>query len=120
MRRLDEIGAHGEKDNPEAAARVIARIVTAAGHLAEQPRWGVSGASTGHGNSSWSKPYIIPHRVDGETVEILTVMHAAQRWLRPCKSLGTQVRPYRLRRTTRNSRAPETWRFRSHFTISCA
>lgn len=25
-------------------------------------------------------PYIVPCRIDGETVEILTVMHAAQRW----------------------------------------
>jgi plasmid stabilization system protein ParE len=25
-------------------------------------------------------PYIVPYHVTGETVEILTVMHAAQRW----------------------------------------
>ncbi|WP_376775026.1 type II toxin-antitoxin system RelE/ParE family toxin [Mesorhizobium caraganae] len=40
LRRLDEIGAHIEKDSPDAAACVVARIVSAAEHLAEQPAMG--------------------------------------------------------------------------------
>ncbi|RWD84602.1 type II toxin-antitoxin system RelE/ParE family toxin [Mesorhizobium sp.] len=78
LRRLDEIGAHIEKDNPEAAARVIARIVTAAEHLAEQPAMGRIKAT--RELILADIPYFVPYRVNGETVEILTVMQAAQRW----------------------------------------
>lgn len=78
LRRLDEIGTHVEKDNPEAAARIIARIVTAAEHLTEQPAMGrIKGTRE---LVLVDVPYIVPCRIDSETVEILTVMHAAQRW----------------------------------------
>ncbi|RWO93415.1 type II toxin-antitoxin system RelE/ParE family toxin [Mesorhizobium sp.] len=81
LRRLDEIGAHIEKNNPEAAARVIARIVTAAEHLADQPAMGRIGRiKTTRELVLVDIPYIVPYRVNGETVEILTVMHAGQRW----------------------------------------
>ncbi|TPJ59259.1 type II toxin-antitoxin system RelE/ParE family toxin, partial [Mesorhizobium sp. B2-7-1] len=40
VRRLDQIGAFIEKDNPAAAKRVIARIVSCADNLAEQPAMG--------------------------------------------------------------------------------
>ncbi|WP_192244368.1 type II toxin-antitoxin system RelE/ParE family toxin [Mesorhizobium silamurunense] len=79
LRRLDEIGAHIEKDSPDAAARVVARIVSAAEHLAEQPAMGRIG------RIKTTRELIladipIPYHVNGETVEILTVMHAAQQW----------------------------------------
>lgn len=81
LRRLDEIGAHIEKDDREAAARVITRIVTAAEHLAEQPAMGHVGRIKATRELVLVDiPYIVPCRVNGETVEILTVMHAAQRW----------------------------------------
>ncbi|MER9866979.1 type II toxin-antitoxin system RelE/ParE family toxin [Mesorhizobium sp. M0136] len=81
LRRLDEIGTHVEKDNPEVAARIIARIVTAAEHLTEQPATGRIGRIKGTRELVLvDVPYIVPCRIDGETVEILTVMHAAQRW----------------------------------------
>ncbi|GLS37746.1 putative toxin Y4kP [Mesorhizobium tianshanense] len=83
LRRLDEIGAHIEKDNPEAAARVIARIVTAAEHLAEQPAMGRMGRIKATRELVLVDiPYIVPYRVNGDTVEIVAVMHAALRWPR--------------------------------------
>ncbi|TIO31188.1 type II toxin-antitoxin system RelE/ParE family toxin [Mesorhizobium sp.] len=83
LRRLDEIGAHIEKDNPEAAARVIARIVSAAEHLAERPAMGCIGRIKATRELVLVDiPYIVPYRVKGDTVEIVTVMHAAQRWPR--------------------------------------
>ncbi|MER8438415.1 type II toxin-antitoxin system RelE/ParE family toxin [Mesorhizobium sp. M1312] len=81
LNRLEEIGAPIEKDNPEAAARVIARIVTAAEHLAEQPAMGRVGRIKATRELVLVDiAYIVPYRVNGDTVEVLTVMHAAQRW----------------------------------------
>lgn len=80
LRRLDEIGAHIEKDNPDAAARVIARIATAVDMLAELPASGRPGRIKGTRELVLADiPYIIPYRV-GRDIEIITVMHAHQRW----------------------------------------
>lgn len=80
LRRLDEIGAHIEQDNPDAAARVVARIVSAVDMLAELPASGRPGRIKGTREIVLGDiPYIIPYRVSGD-VEILTVMHAHQRW----------------------------------------
>ncbi|MDL2410673.1 type II toxin-antitoxin system RelE/ParE family toxin [Rhizobium calliandrae] len=80
LRRLEEIGAHIEKENPDAAARVVARIVTAVDMLAELPASGRPGRIKGTREVVLADiPYIIPYRVSGH-IEIITVMHAHQRW----------------------------------------
>lgn len=80
LRRLDEIGAHIQKDNPDAAARVVARIVSAVDKLADFPATGRVGRINGTREVVLADiPYIIPYRV-GQQIEILTVMHAHQRW----------------------------------------
>ncbi|KAA1177163.1 type II toxin-antitoxin system RelE/ParE family toxin [Rhizobium tropici] len=80
LRRLDEIGAHIQKDNPDAAARVVARIVSAVDMLADFPATGRVGRLNGTREVVLADiPYIIPYRV-GQDIEILTVMHAHQRW----------------------------------------
>jgi addiction module RelE/StbE family toxin len=81
LRRLDQIGAHITKDNPAAAARVVARIVSAADALAENAALGRVGRVTGTRELVLAKiPYIIAYRVAENDIEILTVMHTAQRW----------------------------------------
>ena len=81
LRRLDEIGAHIADDSPEAAARVIARILSAAELLTEQPAMGRVGRIKATRELVLVDiPYIVPYRVTGDTVEILTVIHAAQQW----------------------------------------
>ncbi|MDX8444185.1 type II toxin-antitoxin system RelE/ParE family toxin [Mesorhizobium captivum] len=81
LRRLDQIGVYIENDNPGAAARVVARIVSSAGNLAEQPAMGRVGRIKGTRELVLTDiPYIIPYRVVGGEIEILTVMHAAQQW----------------------------------------
>ncbi|WP_077965946.1 type II toxin-antitoxin system RelE/ParE family toxin [Ensifer adhaerens] len=78
LRRLGEIGAYIEKDDPDAAARVVARIVTAVDALAEFP------ASGRPGRIKSTRELVladIPYRVSRD-VEILTVMHAHQKWPR--------------------------------------
>ncbi|MEZ2218908.1 type II toxin-antitoxin system RelE/ParE family toxin [Rhizobium sp. RCC_161_2] len=80
IRRLDEIGAHIQKDNPDAAARVVARIVSAVDMLVDFPATGRVGRINGTREVVLADiPYIIPYRV-GQDIEILTVMHAHQRW----------------------------------------
>ncbi|WP_214474471.1 type II toxin-antitoxin system RelE/ParE family toxin [Mesorhizobium sp. dw_380] len=83
LRRLDEIGAHIEKDSPEAAARVIARILSATELLTQQPAMGRVGRIKATRELVLADiPYIVPYRVSRDVVEILTVMHAAQQWPR--------------------------------------
>ncbi|KOF18488.1 toxin Y4kP [Ensifer adhaerens] len=80
LRRLDEIGAYIEKDDPDAAARVVARIVTAVDALAEYPASGRPGRIKSTRELGLADiPYIIPYRISRD-VEILTVMHAHQQW----------------------------------------
>lgn len=79
LRRLDEIGAHIEQDNPDAAARVIARIVTVVDMLADLPANGRPGRIKGTREVVLADiPYIIAYRVSRD-IEIITVMHAHQR-----------------------------------------
>lgn len=81
LRRLDAIGAYISHDNPDAAARVIARIVSAVDTLADQPAMGRVGRLKGTRELVLGDiPYIIPYRVAGPDLQILTVMHAAQQW----------------------------------------
>ena len=80
LRRLDEIGAHIEQDNPAAAARVISRIVSAADMLVEQPAMGRVGRIKGTREAVLSDiSYIIAYRV-GRDIEILTIIHTSRRW----------------------------------------
>ena len=83
LRRLDQIGAFIEKDNPTAAAQVVVRIVSVVDNLAEHPAMGRVGRVKGTRELVLADiPYIIPYRVVSDEIEILTVMHAAQRWPR--------------------------------------
>lgn len=80
LRRLDEIGEYIQKDNPDAAARVVARIVSAVDILADLPATGRAGRIKGTREVVLADiPYIIPYRVN-QDIEIITVMHAHQRW----------------------------------------
>lgn len=80
LRRLDDIGGEIEKDDPDAAARVVARIVTAVDMLMDFPASGRAGRIKGTREIVLADiPYIIPYRV-GRDIEIITVMHAHQRW----------------------------------------
>jgi toxin ParE1/3/4 len=79
--RLDQIGGHIQKDNPGAASRVIARIVLAVDKLGEQPGMGRPGRIKGTRELVFADiPYIVAYRVTASAVEVVTVMHGAQRW----------------------------------------
>jgi plasmid stabilization system protein ParE len=80
LQRLDEIGADIAHDDPDAAAQVVAWIVACVDTLAELPNAGRIGRITGTREVVLSDiPYIIPYRVR-QDIEIITVMHASQKW----------------------------------------
>jgi len=79
--RLDHIGAYIARDNPEAAARVILRIVSAVNVLVERPAIGRAGRiKVTRELVLGDLAYIIAYRVTDRHVDILTVMHTAQQW----------------------------------------
>ncbi|MGJ5096397.1 type II toxin-antitoxin system RelE/ParE family toxin [Bradyrhizobium oligotrophicum] len=81
LRRLDEIGSYIAEDNPAAAARVVARIILRVESLAESPDIGRPGRVAGTRELVLTDiPYIVPYRPTTAGIEILTVMHSAQRW----------------------------------------
>jgi plasmid stabilization system protein ParE len=80
LRRLDSIGEHIAKDNSDAAAIVIARILSSVETLAD-PAMGRPGRIAGtRENVIAGLPDIIAYRVRPEAIEVLTVLHGAQQW----------------------------------------
>ena len=81
LRRLDAIGAHIAKDNPAVAEEVVAQIVESVNILADFPAIGRVGRISGtRENVVLGLPYIVPYRVNPDTIEVITVMHGAQKW----------------------------------------
>jgi addiction module RelE/StbE family toxin len=79
--RLDQIGASIASESPAGAARIVARIASAVEPLARHPALGRPGRIEGTRELVLADaPYIIAYRVTAETVDVLTVLHAAQRW----------------------------------------
>ncbi len=81
LRRLDQVGAYIAEDNLSAAAGVIARILSACEALTDQPAMGRVGRIAGTRELVLADiPYIVPYRATSTHIDILTVIHAAQRW----------------------------------------
>jgi len=80
-RQLEEISERIAVDNPAAASRVVERIRTAVERLQEFPAIGRPGRVEGTRELVVSgTPYIVPYRVQGDVIQIITVLHSAQRW----------------------------------------
>lgn len=83
VQRLDQIGTCIAKDDPEAVARVVARIVSAIDTLGGHPAMGRNGRVKGTREYVFADiPYIVAYRVKPEAIEIVTILHGAQRWPR--------------------------------------
>ena len=83
LRNLDEAAAYIARDDPGAAARTVARIRASVAHLAEHPAMGRPGRVPGTRELVVSGTrYIVPYRVRHGRVEIIRVLHSAQRWPR--------------------------------------
>jgi toxin ParE1/3/4 len=81
FRRLDDISERIASDNPTAARRVVSRIRTAVELLAATPEIGRPGRVTGTRELIIvGTPYIVPYRVKNDAVQIITILHGAQKW----------------------------------------
>ena len=64
-----------------AASRVATKIHDAVAHLVDHPAMGRPGRIPGTRELIVpGLPYIVPYRIRGEVVEILSVFHAARKW----------------------------------------
>jgi toxin ParE1/3/4 len=81
VKRIDEIGAYSARENPQSSSRVVKRIVVAFQTPSTQSAIGRPGRITGTREFALADiPYIVVYRMTATKIEILTVMHAAQRW----------------------------------------
>lgn len=81
FRRLGEIASHIAQDDPDAARRTVLRIRQGAEGLKASPSMGRPGRVDGTRELVVTgTPYLVPYRVKGDRVQIITVMHGAQRW----------------------------------------
>ena len=80
LRNLDEEATYIATDDPGAARLVVARVLDAVAMLAAQPGLGRPGRVPGTREVLVPKTrYIVPYRVQDETVEILRVFHTSRR-----------------------------------------
>jgi toxin ParE1/3/4 len=78
---LEVIGDFVARDNPGAAARLVAGIAAAVEALGDHPHLGRPGRLAGTRELVVAQtPYIVPYRVRREEIEILAVFHGARRW----------------------------------------
>jgi len=80
-RALESIQDYIAKENPRVAFEVAQRIDVAVRQLEEHPEIGRTGRVRGtyelviHGI-----PYIVPYRIKGQEVQILSVYHTSRKW----------------------------------------
>jgi toxin ParE1/3/4 len=81
FRRLEDIYEHVAAINPTAASCMIERIRAAVTRLAGSPGLGRPGPVAGTRELVIPRtPYIVSYRVRGDVVQIITILHGAQRW----------------------------------------
>jgi toxin ParE1/3/4 len=81
LKDLDEAVEYVARDNREAAAQLVERIVTSVEKLCTHPAAGRPGRVPGTRELIVSGTrYLVPYRVRGETVQILRVFHGARKW----------------------------------------
>ena len=81
LRALDGIAEYIAQDSPSAARRIVRRIQDAVADLDAHPWMGRAGRVAGTRELVVAgTPFLIPYRVREETLEILSVIHAARKW----------------------------------------
>ena len=81
FRRLEDTRERIAADNPRAATRMIERVRAPVLRLTASPALGRPGrvADTRELVIPHT-PYIVPYRVKNDVVQIITILHGAQRW----------------------------------------
>ena len=79
IRHLAGIRSYIERDKLEAARQVAERIILASEYLAIHPNKGHPGRKAGTRELViLNTPYILPYKVQGDTLTVLAVFHGAQ------------------------------------------
>ena len=80
LRNLDDEAAYIAIEDPKAARLVVQRVLDAVAMLAHQPSLGRPGRVPGTRELVVLKTrYIIPYRVQNESIEILRIFHTSRR-----------------------------------------
>jgi addiction module RelE/StbE family toxin len=80
-RALESIQDYIARDNRRAAWEVAQRVRQAVNQLEEHPKMGRPGRVRGTLELVIpGLPYIVPYRIKGGDVQILSVFHAARKW----------------------------------------
>jgi len=80
LHNLDDEASFIAQDDPQAAQLVVQRILDSIAMLPEQPGIGRPGRVPGTRELIVLKTrYIVPYRVQGQTIEILRVFHTSRR-----------------------------------------
>ena len=77
---LAAIAAYIERDNPTRAKTLVQDIRSKTETLADFPGMGRPGRVPGTRELVVHENYVVPYRVRGEHVDIITVQHVAKRW----------------------------------------
>jgi toxin ParE1/3/4 len=78
---LESIQDYIAKDNPRAAFEVAQKIRYVTEQLSDHPKLGRAGRVQGtYELVIPGIPYIVPYRVKGKEVQILSVYHASRKW----------------------------------------
>ena len=80
LRNLDDEASFIAQDDPKAAQLVLQRILDSIAMLPEQPGIGRPGRVPGTRELIVLRTrYIVPYRVQGQTIEILRLFHTSRR-----------------------------------------
>jgi toxin ParE1/3/4 len=78
---VGELHAYIASDNPQAAARIVQRIVAAVETLSAAPKKGRGGRVRGTRELVIAgTPFLAAYRETADTVEVLRILHGARRW----------------------------------------
>jgi toxin ParE1/3/4 len=81
VENLCEEAEYIARDDPEAAAKLVAAIVKSVCYLADYPSMGRAGRVMGTRELVVpGTPYIVPYRVREREVQVLRVFHGARKW----------------------------------------
>jgi toxin ParE1/3/4 len=80
-RSLEALTDYIARENRQAAHNTILTIRTAAARLIDNPALGRPGRVPGTRELVVvGTPYILPYRVQGETIQVLHVLHGSRQW----------------------------------------
>jgi len=81
LREIEAIGDYIALESPRASARIVARVFDRVDTLADHPEIGRPGRIPGTRELVITNtPFIVPYRVRGDRIEVLSVFHGARRW----------------------------------------